>query len=401
MRQETDRKPAALLDGWPKAAQWTGLLVLSAALAGALEFLGIPAGFLLGPMIVGIAAGTGGASVRIAKKPYMLAQAVVGCLVANSVTPGIIVTFLDDWPLFVALVSAVIAASSTLGWLMSRWQVLPGSTAVCGRLARRRDGDDADGRSFRRGCPAGGVHAICTCGDGRRRGVRHLAHLGRGVRRPGATPDLLAPVDWPAFAETILLVVAGSSIGAVSRIPAGPLPRAAGRRRGLHALGIAAFALPVWLLAPCYALIGWRVGLSFTRDVLRMPRAMPAACRFGSILLLAFCGGLAFVLNRAVGIDPLSAYLATSPAAWTPSPSSALEPRRPALRHDAADRALRHGAHHRTGLRALPGPARQLRRTGDVTLGRVRGKRARRRGVWSPPLVSPRSQPTISVSENQ
>ena len=49
------------------------------------------------------------------------------------------------------------------------------------------------------------------------------------------------------------------------------------------------------------------------RDVLsQAARALPRIV--GSILLLlAFCGGLAFILSRAAGIDPLSAYLATSP----------------------------------------------------------------------------------------
>lgn len=313
MRQETDRKPAALIDGWPKAAQWAALLVLSAALAGALEFVGIPAGFLLGPMIVGIAAGTGGASIRIAKKPYMLAQAVVGCLVANSITPGIILTFLDDWPLFVALVSAVIAASSTLGWLMSRWQVLPGSTAVWGAspggatammLMAEAFGADARLVAFMQYARVVMVAVAASV-------ISRIWVEASGGHAP--TPDLFAPVDWPAFGETILLVVAGSSIGTLSRVPAGPLlvPLAVGA--ALHALGMAQFALPIWLLAPSYALIGWRVGLSFTRDVLtHAARALPRVV--GSILLLlAFCGGLAFVLNRAAGIDPLSAYLATSP----------------------------------------------------------------------------------------
>ena len=30
-------------------------------------------------------------------------------------------------------------------------------------------------------------------------------------------------------------------------------------------------------------------------------------------MLIAFCGGLAVILTRAVGVDPLTAYLATSP----------------------------------------------------------------------------------------
>ncbi len=313
MTQDTDSKPAAPLDGWPKPVQWAALLVSSAALAAVLELVGIPAGFLLGPMVVGIVAGTNGATIRIPKEPYMLGQAVVGCLIANSITPGIIRTFLEDWPLFVGLVGAVILASSTLGWLMSRWQVLPGSTAVWGAspggatammLMAEAFGADARLVAFMQYARVVMVAVAASV-------ISRIWVEASGGHAP--SPDLFAPVDLPGLGETILLVVAGSTLGAVSRIPAGALlvPLAAGAT--LHVLGLASFALPVWLLAPSYALIGWRVGLSFTREVLtHAARALPRIV--GSILvLLAFCGGLAFVLNRAVGIDPLSAYLATSP----------------------------------------------------------------------------------------
>ncbi|RVB66210.1 AbrB family transcriptional regulator, partial [Mesorhizobium sp. M7A.F.Ca.CA.004.06.1.1] len=32
-----------------------------------------------------------------------------------------------------------------------------------------------------------------------------------------------------------------------------------------------------------------------------------------SVALIAFCGGLAFLISHLLGIDPLTAYLATSP----------------------------------------------------------------------------------------
>jgi membrane AbrB-like protein len=81
----------------------------------------------------------------------------------------------------------------------------------------------------------------------------------------------------------------------------------------LQSAGAIEIELPQWLLAVTYAFLGWRIGLGFTREiVLHAVRAFPAI--FGSILtLLAFCGGLAFLLNKAAGVDALTAYLATSP----------------------------------------------------------------------------------------
>jgi membrane AbrB-like protein len=71
--------------------------------------------------------------------------------------------------------------------------------------------------------------------------------------------------------------------------------------------------LPPWLLALSYAMVGWSIGLNFTRAILRhATRALPQIV--GSIVvLIAFCGGLAWLISHVLGIDPLTAYLATSP----------------------------------------------------------------------------------------
>ncbi|MBU2327291.1 MAG: AbrB family transcriptional regulator, partial [Alphaproteobacteria bacterium] len=81
----------------------------------------------------------------------------------------------------------------------------------------------------------------------------------------------------------------------------------------LHVMGYITLQLPEWLLALGYGLIGWRIGLSFTRRILRhAASALPQIV--GSILvLMAFSGGLAFLLWSLHDIDPLTAYLATSP----------------------------------------------------------------------------------------
>jgi uncharacterized protein len=81
----------------------------------------------------------------------------------------------------------------------------------------------------------------------------------------------------------------------------------------VHWSGVVSIELPEWLLAAAYALIGWKIGLGFTREVLRYAsRALPKIL-LSIAVLIVFCGGLAFVLMRVFGVDPLTAYLATSP----------------------------------------------------------------------------------------
>ena len=71
--------------------------------------------------------------------------------------------------------------------------------------------------------------------------------------------------------------------------------------------------LPPWLLATSYAFLGWNIGMGFTRDILaHAVRVLPQTI-FAIIALMLICGGLGFVLVETVGIDPLTAYLATSP----------------------------------------------------------------------------------------
>ena len=139
---------------------------------------------------------------------------------------------------------------------------------------------------------------------------------GRGRRRAAAAP---AAIDWfPPFAAgsllgTLALGVGGAVIGIKSRIPAGPLLLPLFVGAPLSASHMLTITLPPWLLAISYALVGWSIGLRFTRGiVLHAAKQLPKI--FASIFtLIALCGGLAFALHEAAGTDALTAYLATSP----------------------------------------------------------------------------------------
>jgi uncharacterized protein len=134
---------------------------------------------------------------------------------------------------------------------------------------------------------------------------------------PGDT--VRSAVDWfPAVApgpfwETMALAIVGAIVGAKSRIPAGPLlvPLIAGI--ALSSTGLITITLPPCLMAGCYTLLGWSIGLRFTREiVLYAARVFPKIAA-STLTLIALCGGLAWLLHVTVGTDPLTAYLATSP----------------------------------------------------------------------------------------
>lgn len=293
--------------------QWSVLLVLSLLFAGALEMARLPAALLIGPMLAAIIAGTNGATVRVPALGFAGAQAVVGCLIAGSISIDIVATFADDWPLFTGVVLATLAASSFLGWFISRYKALRGPTAVWGSapggatamvLMAGAFGADARLVAFMQYLRVIMVSIAAAL----------IARLWVDTTGVEAPPRIWFPaIDWPAFGSMIAIAVVGGYLGQLLRLPSAYFLGAVILGSVLH-LGFGVpLQLPQWLLAISYVLIGWAIGLNFTSGILRHAvRALPQI--IGSIIaLIAFCGGLAMLISYELGIDPLTAYLATSP----------------------------------------------------------------------------------------
>ena len=313
MTQPPAPRASAHLEKLGPVAQWGCLVAGSVLLAALFEFATLPAAFLLGPMVAGILVGSNGGSIRAPRLAALAAQTVVGCLVAHAITGDIVVAALKDWPLFLGVVVVIIATSGVLGWSISRLGVLPGSTAVWGTapgaasaMMILADAFGADARlvAFMQYTRVVLVAVMASI-------VARLWVDASGVAAPAMAwfPDM----NWQGFAGTLLLAGAGGAIGVGLRIPAGTLlvPMVGGAL--LEGMGLVTITLPPWLLAPSYAFLGWSIGLGFTRDILRhAARALPQVL-LAILALMGVSGALAFVLVRAAGIDPLTAYLATSP----------------------------------------------------------------------------------------
>jgi membrane AbrB-like protein len=293
--------------------QWAILLVLSALFSFILELLHLPAGFLLGPMIAAIVLATANGTVRIPLSLFYLAQGVLGCLIARSVPLSIFAEIGRHWPIFLLGVASVVAAAATLGGLLTRWRVLPGTTAVWGSspgaasamtLMAKACGADIRLVAFMQYTRVLCVAVVASL-------VSRFWVAGSGA--PVSEVVWFPAVAWTSLTETVALAVAGAVLGHHLRIPAGPLlvPLCLGVL--LQDTGMMTIELPPWLLALSYALIGWSIGLRFTRSILaHAARALPRV--IASILtLIAVCGLFSAGLVHMVGVDPLTAYLAMSP----------------------------------------------------------------------------------------
>jgi membrane AbrB-like protein len=307
-----DRTARLRLAGLRPAAQWGLLIAVSALLAALFALSRLPAALLLGPMVGGILIAVNGGHIRVPRLPYIGSQAIIGCLIARAITGEIVLAFLARWPLFLAITLAVIGASGLLGFILSRRGVLPGTTAIWGSSPGAANAmmlmAEAYGADFR---------LVALMQYVRVAFVALTASLVARVFLHGmpATPmtPWFGPVALVPFVETLALAGIGAGLGRILRIPAGSMLLPMVASAVLHVTGLLTIELPQWLLAFCYALLGWNIGLGFTRKILgHASRALPQIA-LSTMILIAFCGGLAFILTRVLGIDPLTAYLATSP----------------------------------------------------------------------------------------
>jgi hypothetical protein len=308
-------------DSYGRGVRWTALLVLSVLLVLTLEVAGLPAAQLLGPMVAAIMIAAAGGALQVAHWPYLVAQGVVGCMIARSLTPSILSTVGQDWPLFLALIGAVIGASGSLGWLLARWRVLPGTTAIWGSapgaatamtLLAEAHGADVRLVAFMQYLRV--VLVVILASVIARLWVTPSGEVAGGVAAgPGAGVAWFPPIHWGPFAATLALAGFGPVAAWALRIPAGPLLVPLLLGAVLHNAGVMTIELPPWLLAASYALVGWSIGLRFTRPILvHALRALPRLVA-SILVLIALCGGLAVILVLTAGVDPLTAYLATSP----------------------------------------------------------------------------------------
>ncbi len=81
----------------------------------------------------------------------------------------------------------------------------------------------------------------------------------------------------------------------------------------LQANGYVEIVLPRWLLAASFFVIGWTIGLRFNRGILLYALHVLPKIVLSIFAIMLFCAGLAAALVELLGIDPLTAYLATSP----------------------------------------------------------------------------------------
>ena len=300
------------LQRYPASLRWAALLIVSIVCVALLRIVHVPAALLLGPMVAGIVIAAARGSLAISQWPFLFAQGAIGSMIASRFSPSLVSSIGHDWILYLVVTACVLGASSLIGWALARWRVLPGTTAVWGTspgaataMIVMAEAYGADSRlvAFMQYLRVVLVASLAPA----------IAHFGAPHVATATTAPWFAPIHGIRFPETLLLVFGGAAAGRVLSIPAGGLlvPFAVGSL--LNVTGLLKPELPQWFLAAGYAAIGWKVGLRFTREILAYAERVLPRVLASTLTLIGVCGFIGVALNQWMGIDLLTAYLATSP----------------------------------------------------------------------------------------
>jgi uncharacterized protein len=292
---------------------WAVLLLASVALAGTFTLVHLPAAVLLGCMVAAIFFSSNGIPLQVSPALFAIGQGLLGSLMGSTMKPAALTKVADGWPLFLLATSAVILASALLGWLMQRRKIFPGTTAVWGLAPGAASAMVLMAESY-----GADVRLVAFMQYTRVAVVTATAALIAHAWSPQDASLVSAPISQSianpmAVGWTLLVAIGGSLFARRLNIPGGPMVLPLVVCTVLQSLGVLSIELPPPVLVLAYALIGWSIGLRFTRTILlHALRTLPQV--LGSIVALMTVGAaLAALLFWLAGIDPLTAYLATSP----------------------------------------------------------------------------------------
>lgn len=299
---------------------WAVLIVLTAALTVGLRLAHVPAALMLGPMIAGIVVAIYRPGATLPRGTTFVAQAVLGCLIAHALSPHLLVALAPRWPILLGMNLLLMLGILTMGTLMTRTGWLPGTAGIWGMspggasamvmLSEAYGGDKrlvAVMQYLRLVCAALGVILI-----GSLLGTPHQGSTALALPGGPGTPWFV-PIDSGATAATIVL--AGTGVGLSLALSKATLVIFIPVFGGivLQAAGGPAPEVPPLLSGAAFAVIGWHIGLSFTRASLLYTARLVPRILVGIVAILLLCAALSWFLARLTGASFLTAYMALNP----------------------------------------------------------------------------------------
>jgi membrane AbrB-like protein len=289
--------------------QWCLFAVGALLATWLLEKAHFPSAVLLGPMLVAVAFGVRGSSIRLNKQLFHFAQGIAGCLIAQNLTSEILYQALSIWPAVLISGSLTLLSAGLVGFLFSRMTIVSDREAIWGFLPGMAGTVIA--MAHERGVDARVVAVIQVV-----RLVAVIVAMSLLSRMMVDGPPLAKGAQdiWLPLLVTLGVALTGplaSRFLPYISAAATMVPMILGAT--LQASGLLPLHVPYWLLLVSYLLIGADVGLKFTPSILRDVTRfiVPLAVAVAGLLLA--CGGIGILLAWLLSIDMLTGILATVP----------------------------------------------------------------------------------------
>ena len=302
------------------------LLGIGSVLAGLLaQDTGVPAAWLVGPMLVAVASALAWPEhPTVPRWGRVASLAVVGGVLAATFRPSVLPQLASNWLPVCLVVVGTLILSLAAGLLLARVAHLDGKTAALGTLPGAASG------MLAMSGPLGADPRLVAVMQYTRVVVVifSAALVSRFGLVPGTAPQPISAQGlqpsasqgvalvhdaWLTYGLTALVAAVGAWAGTRLRLPAGALMGPLVLGVVLEELGTMRLAWPPGVPQAAFLVLGLWVGLLFDRaSIKRAGRLFPLVLA-SAVGLTAACAGLGWALAALTSIDGLTAYLATAP----------------------------------------------------------------------------------------
>ena len=305
------------------AVGWIALGVGSSLAGLFAQGMGLPAGWLVGPMLVALTlALVWEKHPSVPRWGRIVSLAVVGGVLASAFRPSVLPLISRHWLPVSLVVCGTLLLSLGAGLLLSSLVRIDRKTAALGALPGAASGMlamsdtlGADARLVALMQYTRVVVVVVTATFVGRltTGAAPQPATGQGLRAVSEGVDLLVQGTVQTYAVTVLVAVLGAWAGTRLRLPAGALLGPLILGVALAELGVVQLAWPPGVPQAAYLVLGLWVGLLFDgASVKQAGRLLPFVLASTVGLVLA-CAALGWALAELTGLDAMTAYLATTP----------------------------------------------------------------------------------------
>jgi membrane AbrB-like protein len=285
--------------------------------------MGLPAGWLVGPMLVALAFALAWKEhPTVPRWGRTASLAVVGGILAATFRPSVLPLVASHWLPVGLVVCGTLFLSLGAGLLLSGLADLDRKTTAFGTLPGAASGMlamsgplGADVRLVALMQYTRVIVVVVSATLVGRFGLGEAPQQasGQGLQAAPRGLDLLVQGTMPTYALTVLVAALGAWAGTRLRLPAGALLGPLILGVAVEELGVVHLAWPPGVPQAAYLVLGLWVGLLFDgASVKRAGRLFPAVLASAVGLVLA-CAALGWALAALTGIDGMTAYLASTP----------------------------------------------------------------------------------------